>query len=49
MNGFENMPAPAPAPANFRNLKIDDNPVRANRTQVVQSCHNGLLIIEGRA
>lgn len=39
-----------PAPANFRNLKIDGSHLRASRIQVVQSCHNGLLIIiEGKA
>ena len=47
MNGFENMPAPAPG--NFGNLKIDGNHVRASRIQVVQNCRCGLLIIEGRA
>lgn len=43
----ENMPVPAPA--NCRNLKIDGNHLRASRIQVVQSCHYGLLITDGKA
>ena len=47
MNGFVNMPAPAPA--NFKNLKIDGYHLRAGRMQVTQNHQDGVLIVEGKA
>lgn len=47
MSGSENMPAPAPA--NFRNLKISGSHLRASRIQVIQSCHDHLLIMREKA